>query len=103
MQGPKEIGDVDTEDDKDEETQYEQWKARELARIRCTEYPSTFSSSIQSISGTRLYSVRQERPLVYIYIYKGDNFGRLSQQFREPCVHCMPRHPLSPPGEGGMQ
>lgn len=35
MQGPKEIGDVDTDDEKDEEAQYEQWKSRELARIRC--------------------------------------------------------------------
>ncbi len=35
VQGPKEIGDVDTDDEKDEEAQYEQWKSRELARIRC--------------------------------------------------------------------
>ena len=34
LQGPKEIGDIDTDDEKDEETQYEQWKSRELARIR---------------------------------------------------------------------
>lgn len=34
MQGPKEIGDIDTDDDKDEEEQYEQWKTRELQRIR---------------------------------------------------------------------
>lgn len=34
VQGPKEIGDVDTDDDKDEEAQYEQWKIREMARIR---------------------------------------------------------------------
>jgi hypothetical protein len=33
-QGPKEIGDIDTDDEKDEEAQYEQWKSRELARIR---------------------------------------------------------------------
>ena len=35
MQGPKEIGDVDTDDEKDEEAQYEQWKSREMTRIRC--------------------------------------------------------------------
>lgn len=34
VQGPKEVGDVDTDDEKDEEAQYEQWKSRELARIR---------------------------------------------------------------------
>ena len=34
MQGPKEIGDIDTDDEKDEEEQYEQWKTRELMRIR---------------------------------------------------------------------
>lgn len=34
MQGPKEIGDIDTDDEKDEEGEYEQWKSRELGRIR---------------------------------------------------------------------
>ena len=33
-QGPKEIGDIDTDDEKDEEAEYEQWKSRELRRIR---------------------------------------------------------------------
>ena len=36
--GPKEIGDIDTDDDMDEaaeQQEYELWKARELARIRC--------------------------------------------------------------------
>ena len=33
-QGPKEIGDIDTDDEKDEEAKYEQWKSRELRRIR---------------------------------------------------------------------
>ena len=35
--GPKEIGDVDTDDDMDEaaeQQEFEQWKAREMARIR---------------------------------------------------------------------
>jgi hypothetical protein len=41
-QGPKEIGDVDTDDEKDEEAQYEQWKGREMARIRCAQQPSLF-------------------------------------------------------------
>jgi hypothetical protein len=34
-QGPKEVGDIDTDDEKDEEAEYEQWKSRELRRIRC--------------------------------------------------------------------
>ena len=34
MQGPKEIGDIKTDDEKDEEEQYEQWKTREMKRIR---------------------------------------------------------------------
>ena len=36
--GPKEIGDVDTDDDMDEaaeQQEYELWKSREMARIRC--------------------------------------------------------------------
>ena len=36
--GPKEIGDVDTDDDLDEaaeQQEYELWKSREMARIRC--------------------------------------------------------------------
>lgn len=33
-QGPKEIGDIETDDEKDEEAEYEQWKSRELRRIR---------------------------------------------------------------------
>lgn len=45
VQGPKEIGDVDTDDEKDEEAQYEQWKSRELARIR-----SAFQLPILSFS-----------------------------------------------------
>ncbi len=38
-QGPKEIGDIDTDDEKDEEAQYEAWKLRELGRIRCAPRP----------------------------------------------------------------
>ena len=32
--GPKEIGDIDTDDEKDEEQEYELWKTREMNRIR---------------------------------------------------------------------
>jgi microfibrillar-associated protein 1 len=32
--GPKGASDIDTDDDKDDEAEYEAWKARELARIK---------------------------------------------------------------------
>ena len=32
--GPKEIGDINTDDDEDEEQEYELWKSREMSRIR---------------------------------------------------------------------
>ncbi len=34
-QGPKELGDIDTDDEKDPEAEYESWRSRELRRIRC--------------------------------------------------------------------
>ena len=34
-QGPKEIGDIDTDDEKDPEAEYDSWRSRELRRIRC--------------------------------------------------------------------
>ena len=34
-QGPKEMGDIDTDDEKDPEAEYESWRSRELRRIRC--------------------------------------------------------------------
>ena len=87
MQGPKEIGDVDTEDDKDEETQYEQWKARELARIRCVEYPSTLSSSIHCISGTRsTFCTTRKTACIYMrakkWVDTASNSGGLA------CIAC---------------
>lgn len=33
-QGPKEIGDIDTDDEKDAEGEFESWRSRELRRIR---------------------------------------------------------------------
>lgn len=32
--GPQGMDDVDTDDEKDEETEYELWKGREMGRIR---------------------------------------------------------------------
>ena len=32
--GPKELGDIDTDDEKDPEAEYESWRSRELRRIR---------------------------------------------------------------------
>ena len=34
--GPQAMADIDTDDEKDEETQYELWKGREMGRIRCS-------------------------------------------------------------------
>ena len=33
--GPQGMDDIDTDDEKDEEAQYDLWKGREMARIRC--------------------------------------------------------------------
>ena len=33
-EGPKELGDIDTDDEKDPEAEYEAWRLRELQRIR---------------------------------------------------------------------
>ena len=34
-EGPKELGDIDTDDEKDGDADYEQWRQREMRRIRC--------------------------------------------------------------------
>lgn len=33
-EGPKEMGDIDTDDEKDQEGDYDSWRLRELQRIR---------------------------------------------------------------------
>ena len=33
-EGPKELGDIDTDDEKDPDAEYEAWRMRELRRIR---------------------------------------------------------------------
>lgn len=37
-QGPKEMGDIDTDDENDQEAEFESWRGRELRRIRCLFY-----------------------------------------------------------------
>lgn len=34
-QGPKGMGDIDTDDEKDVDGEFESWRSRELRRIRC--------------------------------------------------------------------
>ena len=38
-EGPKELGDIDTDDEKDPDAEYEAWRMRELRRIRCDALP----------------------------------------------------------------
>lgn len=47
--GPKELGDIDTDDEKDPEGEYEAWRIRELARIRSV---PRLSPSCSCFSGT---------------------------------------------------
>ena len=54
--GPKEIGDIDTDDEQNEEQEYELWKSREMSRIRCAQ-PVLAESAAGGASDEQGYQV----------------------------------------------